>query len=240
MRPYTCSAFCLETISSFYTWLPSRNFSCPPESESDAILESTALYTSLVLCFITLHCKDFQCLAKCSTISIRWYRMLYNIIVYLQKKFRLRIWESSLLHKSCEKNWQKNVRINSFFFFFFSFQGHTHGIWRFPGEGSSWSYSGRPTPQPQRHQIQAPSVTCTTADGNTRSLTHGARPGIHPTASWILVRFVNCWAMEGTPQNQFFFIAQEINKRTAAIQEAFVQGDGGTSLRTGSTLWGQY
>ena len=29
------------------------------------------------------------------------------------------------------------------------------------------------------------------AHGNTRSLTHWARPGIEPVSSWILVRFVN-------------------------------------------------
>ena len=33
-------------------------------------------------------------------------------------------------------------------------------------------------------------VTYTIADGNTRSLTHWARPGIEPVSSWILVRFV--------------------------------------------------
>ena len=47
--------------------------------------------------------------------------------------------------------------------------------------------------------IWASSVTYTTAHGNTRSLTHWERPGIKPRSSWILVRFVNPWAMEGTP-----------------------------------------
>ena len=31
----------------------------------------------------------------------------------------------------------------------------------------------------------------TTAHGNTRSLTHWARPGIKPASSWILVRFIS-------------------------------------------------
>ena len=53
------------------------------------------------------------------------------------------------------------------------------------------SYSCRSTPQPQQHQIQATSVTCTTAHGNARSLTHWARPGIEPTSSWILVGFIS-------------------------------------------------
>ena len=41
--------------------------------------------------------------------------------------------------------------------------------------------------------IQDPSFICnlTTAHGNTRSLTQLVRPGIQPTSSWILVRFVS-------------------------------------------------
>ena len=46
-------------------------------------------------------------------------------------------------------------------------------------------------PEPQQHQIQATSVTHTTAHGNTRSLTHRARPGIEPTTPWFLVGFVS-------------------------------------------------
>ena len=42
------------------------------------------------------------------------------------------------------------------------------------------------------------SVTCTTVHGNTRSLTHGARPGIKSSSSWILVRLVNRCAPMGT------------------------------------------
>ena len=61
---------------------------------------------------------------------------------------------------------------------------------RFPGQGSNWSYSCQPTPQPQQCQIQAISVTYTTAHGNTRSLTHLAKPGVKPASSWILVRFI--------------------------------------------------
>ena len=46
-------------------------------------------------------------------------------------------------------------------------------------------------PELQQHGIRAMSVTHTTAHGNTRSLTHWARPGIEPATSWFLVRFVN-------------------------------------------------
>ena len=38
-----------------------------------------------------------------------------------------------------------------------------------------------------------------------QSLTHWARPGIEPAFSWMLVRFVNCWATTGTPFFFFFF-----------------------------------
>jgi len=50
-----------------------------------------------------------------------------------------------------------------------------------------------------QHGIQATSATYTTAHGTEGSLTHWAVPGIEPTSSWILVRFVNHWATMGTP-----------------------------------------
>ena len=37
------------------------------------------------------------------------------------------------------------------------------------------------------------------SSGNTRPLTHWAKPGIKPASSWILVGFVNCWATKRTP-----------------------------------------
>ena len=45
-----------------------------------------------------------------------------------------------------------------------------------------------------------PSQVCdlTTAYSNTGSLTHWARPEIGPVSSWILVRFINCWATKRT------------------------------------------
>ena len=54
-------------------------------------------------------------------------------------------------------------------------------------------------PQPQQCTILAMSVTYPTAYGNAKSLTHQARPEIKPASSWMLVRFVNHWAMMGTP-----------------------------------------
>ena len=51
----------------------------------------------------------------------------------------------------------------------------------FPGWGSNRSCSCSPMSQPGQHQIQATSATYITV-----CLTHGARPGIEPTSSWIL------------------------------------------------------
>ena len=56
----------------------------------------------------------------------------------------------------------------------------------------------QPTPQTQQCGIWALSATYTSAHGNARSLTHWVRIGIEPTSWWILVGFVNCWAMKGT------------------------------------------
>ena len=47
--------------------------------------------------------------------------------------------------------------------------------------------------------IRAVSGTYTSAHVNPRSLTHWSRPGIKPVSSRMLVGFVNCWAMKGTP-----------------------------------------
>ena len=59
-------------------------------------------------------------------------------------------------------------------FFFFSCQGHTCGMWKFPGQGQNWSCPCQPTPQAQAqpHQTQASSATYTTAHGNAGSLAH--------------------------------------------------------------------
>ena len=101
---------------------------------------------------------------------------------------------------------------NAFFFCFCFFvflysQGRTCGIWGFPGQGSDGSCSCWPTPQPQPRQIQAASMTCTTVHSNARSLTHGARPGIEPATSWLLIRFVSAAPQQELPMrsdNSFF------------------------------------
>ena len=65
----------------------------------------------------------------------------------------------------------ENVK-SAYRFFFQSFEGHTHGIWKFPGSGLNQSSSCWPMLQSQQLGIQAVSAVYTTAHSNTRSLTH--------------------------------------------------------------------
>ena len=48
------------------------------------------------------------------------------------------------------------------------------------------------------------SVTYTTAHGNAGSLTHWARPGIAPTTSWLLVRFISTEPLPPPPAARFW------------------------------------
>ena len=70
--------------------------------------------------------------------------------------------------------------------FCFAFQGHTHDIWKFPGQGSNRSYScwpmpqPQPQPQPQQCRIQDVSVTYTPAQGNAGSLSPDRGQGSNP------------------------------------------------------------
>ena len=59
------------------------------------------------------------------------------------------------------------------------------------GIGTTAASLCQPMPEPQQCGIRAESVTDTTAHGNSGSPTHQAKPGIQPTTSWFLVRFVN-------------------------------------------------
>ena len=75
--------------------------------------------------------------------------------------------------------------------FFFLFRATLVAYGGSQARGSSQSCSCQPMPQPQHRQIQAKSVTCTTAHGNAGSLTHWARPRIETASSWMLVRFIS-------------------------------------------------
>ena len=87
--------------------------------------------------------------------------------------------------------------------FFLCFLGPYSLHMEVPGWRLNQSYSCQPKPQPLQREIQVVSVTYTTAHSNARSLTLWAGPGIEPISSWILVRFLTCWAtIRITP---FFF-----------------------------------
>ena len=109
-----------------------------------------------------------------------------------------------------------SLKFFSFFFFVFCLfrATPTRGLWTFPGCGSNRTYICQPTPQPQQRGILASSATYTTVHGYARSLTHWSRPGIKPGTSWFLVRFINHWAMTGTP-----LIKISIGKGTGRLAE---------------------
>ena len=56
-----------------------------------------------------------------------------------------------------------------------------------PGQGLNQSCICQPMSQSLEHQIQAASVTYTTAHDNGRFLTHWMRPGIKPASSWFIL-----------------------------------------------------
>ena len=57
----------------------------------------------------------------------------------------------------------------------------------------------------RRSGVSAVFATYTTAHGNVRSLTQGARPGIEPDSSGILVRFVTTEIRQELHISFFFF-----------------------------------
>ena len=90
------------------------------------------------------------------------------------------------------------------FFVFLPFLGPLPQHMEVPRLGVESELCCWPTPEPQQRGIWATSVTYTPAQGNARSLTHWARPGIKPITSWFLVGFVNHWATRRTPSVLFF------------------------------------
>ena len=91
------------------------------------------------------------------------------------------------------------------FVFVFVFLGLHSQHMEVPRLGTNGSCSHQPMPEPQQCWIQAASATYTTGHGDAGSLTHWARPGIEPVSSWMLVGFVNRWAMTRTPSNEHIF-----------------------------------
>ena len=88
-----------------------------------------------------------------------------------------------------------------FFFFFCLFRASLAAYGHSQARGRIGA-----TEQSEQCRIRAMSLTYTTTHSNTGPLTHWARPGIQPTNSWILVRFINCWATKGTPILSTFYL----------------------------------
>ena len=101
---------------------------------------------------------------------------------------------------------KKKIGINFVLFFFLFLFGAFCFFWLYlqytevPRLKSNRSCSCWLMPQPQQCWVQTASLTYTTAQGNARSLTYQARPGIEPASSWILVRFINHRAMTELPK----------------------------------------
>ena len=92
------------------------------------------------------------------------------------------------------------------YFIYFLFLLGPH-LWHMEGSsqarGRIRATSCWPAPQPQQHQMGATSATYTVAQGNTRSLTHKARPGIECGSSWLLLRFVSSEPQQEFPKPYF-------------------------------------
>ena len=97
----------------------------------------------------------------------------------------------------------------SIFFFFFRASPAAYGSSQSRGwigaAVASLCHCHQPMLQPKQCQIQAMSETCTTADGNSGSLTHQVRPGMEPASSWIVVSFLNVKPQQKLLVLGFFF-----------------------------------
>ena len=89
-------------------------------------------------------------------------------------------------------------------YIFFLFYGCTCGIWKFPSQGSNWSSNCSPTLQPQQCPMQITSLTYATS-GNTRFLTHWARPGSKSTSSQRLHWVLNLLSHSGKSRTYYFY-----------------------------------
>ena len=113
------------------------------------------------------------------------------------------------------RNWfnvMKLVRFTYVFFlsFFlilsFVFWGPHPWHMEVPRPGLNGRCRCQPTSQPQKRRIQeATSATYTTTHSNAGSSIHRVRLGFEPASSWIIVGFINYWAMTGTPGVHLFW-----------------------------------
>ena len=105
---------------------------------------------------------------------------------------------------------------NNFFFFFFFFLGLPLQHMEVPRLEVE---SVLQPPTYTQWGIRATSVISSTAHGNAGSLSYWARPGIKCDSSRILVRFIKCWDMKGTPfhndiDDSLLLLPYLLNKRS--------------------------
>ena len=103
---------------------------------------------------------------------------------------------SSAFMSYCFTRWSWDPLL--FFFFFLSFLFFFFFLFRASPEAYGSSHA--------RGWIRATAANLHHSHSNVGSLTHWTRPGIEPASSWILVRFVHCWATKETPPNSFFLL----------------------------------
>ena len=141
------------------------------------------------------HFCSFSILSPVTTSLLQVARLLFCAT----SNFPLLEWESfpffspNLKNSAGLKIKLRKRQINkkkTFFFFSCLFLGSHMWHMEVPRRGVEMELSRQSTPQVQQHQSQASAATCTIAHGNTRSLTHWAKPGIEPASSWILVGFI--------------------------------------------------
>ena len=171
---------CLTNVTIMYvTVLPIRTWLSPLSDIVWNVPEITFWYSSRVLwvnCLFTDRAIFFFFLELC--------------VVHIKSLLQRSKW----LLKEPEPFPNNSARRKGFFFFGGgspTAYGGSQARSQIGTVAANWSCCRRPTPQPQQRRIQAMSVTCATAHGNTQSSTHWVRPGIAPASSWILVRFVS-------------------------------------------------
>ena len=98
----------------------------------------------------------------------------------------------------------------SLFFFCFSEPHLRHGS--FQAKCWTGAAAGGLTLQPQQCEIQAMSVTYTTAHSNARSLTHWERPGSEHTSSWIPVGFLTAKPQQELHDSVSYILIQQMRK----------------------------
>ena len=118
------------------------------------------------------------------------------------KDFRLLLFSIRMSH-SLQKLSCQEKKGYFFFFFFGLFRATPVACGSFQARGQIRAAAAS---LPHSHSNTGPELSCNRHYGNARSLTHWTRPGIDPTSSWMLVRFVIAELRWELPQEKFLEI----------------------------------